>query len=242
MCFGGASSQEQSISQSQQQMMTTLQNNYGQQFKNQSAILSSLTNSANSILAAGPGQYGFTPQENAALRTQADSGTAAAYQSARQAAGEQMAAIGGGNTYLPSGTQSAINANIATQAASQQANQQLGITEAGYQQGLANYQNAQNVLSGVAQQENPLGYAGAATSASNSAFGSANTIQQQQNAKMQSIMGLVGGIAGGVLSGGATTALGGILGGLGGGGGAAGASDAELSGADVGMGPNGYGF
>ena len=201
MCFGGASSQETAISNAQQQMMTSLQNDYQTQFKGQQAILGQLQNAYGSILAAGPGQFGYTPAETAALRTQADTGTAQAYQSAKQAVGEQMAGVGGSNQYLASGTEAGINANLANSAAQQRANQQLGITIGGYQQGLNNFNQAASVLGGVSAQMNPLGYAGAATSAGNSAFGSADTINKENLAAQQQEMSLLGGAASAALGG-----------------------------------------
>jgi hypothetical protein len=201
MCFGGASSQEKSINASQGQMMQQLMSNYSQQFAGQQAILGSLQQGAQSIFAAGPGQFGFTPQEAAALRTQADTGTANAYQSAKQAVGEQAASIGGGNMALPSGSIQGINANLAQQAAAQQASQQLGITEAGYQQGLQNYNTAAGVLSGVAQQENPLGYAGQATGAGSAAFSGASNINQQNQQGWQTVAGILGGAGSAFLGG-----------------------------------------
>lgn len=193
MCFGGASQQETNISQSQAQMFTQLQSDYAQQFKGQSAILSQLQNSVSPILAAGINQYGYSKPEDAALRTQADEGTAASYQKAKQAVGEQMSGIGGGNVYLPSGTEAGINANIATAAAGDQASKQLGITQAGYDQGRQNYLQASNILGNVSAQMDPLGYAGQAGSAGNSAFGSANKVNEENLAAQQAKMSLIGG-------------------------------------------------
>lgn len=200
-CFGGASSAETSINAQQQQMMSTLMGNYQQQFGNQSSILNNLTQGASAIFNQGPGQFGFTPQETAALRTQADTGTAQAYQGAKQATNESLASIGGGNVLLPSGTAAGLNANIAQGAAQQQAQSQLGITEAGYQQGLANYNQAANVLSGVAQQENPLGYAGQTTGAGQAAFGGASSINQQNQQGWQTVAGILGGAGSSFLGG-----------------------------------------
>jgi len=197
----GATDQEKATSASQNQLFQTLQQNYSTQFANQSAVLQSLQTAFNPILSAGIGQYGFTPQEDAALRTQADSGTAAAYRSAKAAAGESLAAVGGGNTFLPSSTKAGINASIATSAAQQRAGQQLDITRSGYDLGRQNFLTASNALSGVAQLQNPLGYSGAATSAGNAAFGSEEAIQQADAAASpwSTIGGILGGAAGSFL-------------------------------------------
>lgn len=213
-CFGGASSQEKNISKQQQQMMTQLMGNYSTQFAGQNAILGNIQNAYSSILSAGPGQMGFTAPELSALRTQAATGTAQAYQQAKQATGESLSAIGGGNVPLASGTMAGIEANLANVAAQQNAAQQLGITTAGYQQGLQNFNNAAGVLGGVAHEMNPLGYAGAATSAGEQAFGSANTISQENNAAQQQMMSMIGGAASGLMTGGVSSIASGALGSL----------------------------
>lgn len=200
MCFGGASQQEKNISDQQAKMFSTLQDNYSTQFKGQTAILKQLSDSAGSIFASGPNQFGFSPAETAALRTQADEGTAASYQKAKQAVGAQMSGIAGGNQYLPSGTEAGINANIATAAAGDQASKQLGITEAGYAQGRQNYLAASNILGGVAGQMDPLGYAGQAGSAGTSAFGSASKVHEEDMAGQQAMMGMLGGALQGGMS------------------------------------------
>ncbi|MGH9537364.1 MAG: hypothetical protein ACRD3H_05555 [Terriglobales bacterium] len=197
----GADATEKAIADQQSQFYNQLQTNYQTQFAGQSAILKSITDAFTPILNAGPSQQGFSAQELAAMRTQADTGTAQAYQNAKQATGEALAAQGGGNTFLPSATKAGIMANTANQAAAQQAQQQLGITQANYEQGRQNFLSAANVLSGpngVASMMNPLGYAGSATNAGDSAFSSANTVYQQNKAASQGLWGELGGIAGGI--------------------------------------------
>lgn len=197
----GATDQEKATSASQSAFMGQLQQNYATQFAGQSAVLDSLKQAFSPILAAGPSQFGLSPQETAALRTQADSGTAASYRNARQAAGENLAAVGGGGTFLPSSTKAGIMSNIATSAAQQQSQQQLGITQYGYDVGRQNFLNANNALSGVAREMNPLGYSGAATSAGEAAFGSEQEIQRANAASSpwSTIGGLIGGAAGSFL-------------------------------------------
>ena len=73
----GATDQEKATSASQSQFFQQLSQNYSTQFAGQNAVLQSLQDSFNPILKAGIGQYGLTPQEDAAIRTQNDSATAA---------------------------------------------------------------------------------------------------------------------------------------------------------------------
>jgi hypothetical protein len=193
VCFGGASSAEKTLSNEQAQFYQTLQNSYAQQFKGQTAILNQLKDSAGPVLDAGINQYGFSKPEDVALRTQADTGTATSYQAAREAVDSKMAGVGGGNMYLPSGTTAGIDADIAVSAAQDQATKELGITEAGYAQGRQNYLTAANVLSGTAGQMNPLGYSSNANTGGSDAFGSASTINQQDQAGWQAVAGILGG-------------------------------------------------
>ena len=96
----GPSGAQQNIAQQQQQFYGTLQSDFGQQFANQNNILNTLNKSLSPIVNAGIGQYGYTNAEDAAMRNQASSGTAGAYQNAKRATGEAQAAQGGGNQFL----------------------------------------------------------------------------------------------------------------------------------------------
>jgi hypothetical protein len=147
------------------------------------------------VLAAGMNQYGFSPQENAALRTQATTGVANQYQQANQATQQQLAATGGGNQFLPTGAQSQLTQQNAQAAAQQQSSEQLGITEAGYAQGRANYMSAAQGMGQVASAMNPLGYAGAANQGGSAAYGSATTNATQSTQAWEAIGSAVGGLA-----------------------------------------------
>jgi hypothetical protein len=174
-------------------MTKSLQNNFAVNFSAQQAVLNNINNSIKSIIAAGPSQYGFSAQQDAALRTQASEGTAAAYRSARQATGEQLAAIGGGNTFLPSGTSAVLNATVANKAAAQESSQQLGITEAGWQQGNQNYLNAVGAGENTAKILDPSAYSSQALSGANDSFNAETTIANEPTTA-----GVVGGILGSV--------------------------------------------
>jgi hypothetical protein len=192
----GPSSSEQSIADNQKKFTSTLQSDYGTTFGNQQQMLNNLSNSLTNTVKGGPGQYGFSAQEDTGLRTQADSGTSAAYRNAKQAAGEAAAAAGGGNMVLPTGATTAANEQLAQAAAQQQSNQQLGITTAGYQQGNQNYNNALSAEEQVASMENPTSYASSADSSGKTAFGEAQAITNEKNAANP--WGAVGGIVGSV--------------------------------------------
>lgn len=194
----GASSEQKSLEASQANFYNTLLQQQQTQFGKQDALYAAIRNVYDPIVAAGPNQYGFGGAEDKALRTQASEGTAAQYRAAQAATSSAMAARGGGNSFLPSGVEADINSRVAGGAAAQEASQQLGITKAGYEVGRENFNNATGVEMGIASGFNPLGYAGAATSAGNSAFNMASEIQKANAAASPwgTIGGLVGGVAG----------------------------------------------
>lgn len=214
----GASSQQTQLANQQQQFYGTLTNDYNQQFAQQSNILSSLNNSLQPIVQAGPNQYGFSGAETNALNSSAIQGGAQQYAAASKNLKENQAAQGGGNALLPSGVASQQAAQLSASAANNQSNNLLGIQQAGYAQGHQQYENAIGQLGGVASQYNPTGYAGSANQGGSSAYGSAQENNKENQAA--SPWNIAGGILGGVVNaglglatGGLSTALGGAMGG-----------------------------
>ena len=205
----GASSAQSNLANQQSQFYSTLQQDYGTQFANQSNILGSLQKSLSPILAGGPNQFGYSTAQTNNLNSSAIQNTAQGYANASQALKQNQAAAGGGNTLLPNGAQSAQQGALASAAANNQSNQLLGIQQQGYAQGNTNFNNAVGQLGGVAAQYNPTGFAGSANSAGSAASTSQNQVTQLNNAA--SPWNLVGGILGGV-AGGASS---GLIGGLG---------------------------
>lgn len=196
MRLKGASAAQERLASSQADFYKTLQQDYGQQFANQGKILSSLQTAWQPILNAGINQFGFSPAETAALRSQATEGTAQTYQKASQALGQNIAAQGGGNVPIPSGASQQLQTELASAAAAQESSANNQITQAGYSQGRSNYLNAASSLGGVAGQYSPVGFAGAANNSGTDAFGSATEVQKMNNAA--SPWGTIGGILGGV--------------------------------------------
>ena len=172
-----------------------LQANYTQNFGAQSAVLQQLNNIFTPIAQAGPDQQGFGPQELAALNTEATQGVGQNYTQASQALNNELAAEGGGNAYLPTGAAAALKGQLATSAANQTSQEQLGITQANYNQGRQNWQNATAGLNALAQEYNPNAIAGEATNANQGAFGEASNIQQQENQEQSAIAGGIAGLA-----------------------------------------------
>jgi len=212
-----ASKEQKELQTEQADFYKTLTQNYAQQFKNQSAILSSLQSAFAPILGAGINQYGFSTAEDTALRTQASDAIARNQASAQTALNNQLASRGGGNAFIPSGAEAQLQAGLLANAANQQSQTSLGITEAGYAQGRQNFLSAEGALMGAAGMYNPTSYGGLATNTGNSAFNMATTVNQENNAWKGALGGILGGVAGAFL-GPVGSALGSAVGGALGGG------------------------
>lgn len=212
----GASAEQNSLAASQTAFYNTLQADQSQQFANQNNVLSSLQNTLNPIVAAGPNQYGFNAAETNNLNSNVINNTATQYNNAARNLGAQQGAAGGGNSLLPSGVASQQQARLAASAADQTAQGLTGVQEAGYQQGRAQYNNATSQLGGVAGQygSGAESYAGSANTAGANAGTTDETIYKENAAA--SPWNLVGGILGGVANAGLDWATGGISGALGG--------------------------
>lgn len=150
------------------------------------------------IIDAGPGQFGYTPTEEAALRTQATEGTAQGYAAASRTLAEQRAALGGGtsNVNTTSGAAGAERARLAALGARTESQQNLGITTSGYDLGREMWSNAMSGTMQLAQGWNPNQFSSSATNAGHQASDEANTINQQQISAWGSVVGALGGIAG----------------------------------------------
>jgi hypothetical protein len=202
LACGGASAQQNEINATQtalQNQMSSAFNTYFGQYEN---ILKGVTASLTPIVEAGPGQYGFSAAEDASLRAQSTENIAQAGREATDVARSTMAAQGGGNIYLPTGTQEAVEGALATKEAEAQAAAENQITTEGYQTGRQNYETAVGELPGVAGAlENPVTGAGeGASSAGNSAMQGATAITEANQAPLQALGGLVGGLAGTILN------------------------------------------
>jgi hypothetical protein len=199
--FCGASSQQKSAFADEQKTAGMLRDNLAEFAGTNQGILKDLMAELTPIASAGPGQFGFSPAEETALRTSATENLAAASRNATNSYRSAMASAGGGNLHLPSGSEAAINASLAEDAASKQAAAQLGITEKGYDIGRQNWEMAtQGLASAPGQLENPV------TSAGNAAVGGgqveqsgAQAITDANNAWMAPVAGLIGGVAGGLI-------------------------------------------
>lgn len=164
-----------------------------------SNVFNTLTAAYSPIVAAGPNQPGYSLPEKQALDSQAIDATGAAYSSARQAIGEQEASIGGGNVALPSGASIGPQLALSSATAKAESSELNSINIADYAQGNQNWLNAAQGLAGA---PNVFGVAGNfgsnAISGGKTAFGEADTINQEniaaQNAELATIGGVVSGV------------------------------------------------
>lgn len=197
MC--GSNSQQQQISDAQQQMYQTLNQSYQTAFGQSQAITNALTAQFQPILAAGPGQQGFSAGESQALNTQASEGVAQNYAAAQKATAQILAARGGGNTTLPDSISANLVAQNANQAAQQRAQAQNTILQANYAQGYQNWNQAANVLNSTAGLLNPNAYASSSTGAGSAAATTANQIAMANNSVWNAAIGALGSVGGAAL-------------------------------------------
>lgn len=188
------------LKQSYQDQHAALQQLMGQAqtiFGDSSKIFGDLVSSFEPILAAGPGQEGFTAAQKANLESQAITTTGEAYKHAQQAAGERIAAAGGGNQLLPSGTVAQLEQNLASLGAEQTSSELGAIRERSAELGRQNWLTAGQVLSGAPNVFNPATGAGSAmTQAGEGEAQTAGQIQQANNSWMNLVGGALGGITG----------------------------------------------
>ena len=199
----GASSDQKQIAQEQKQNFQMMSDQAQTVFGSSSKIFGDLTSAFEPILAAGPDQSGYSAQELSALRSSAITNTGNAYRNAATAAGERIAASGGGNAVLPSGTTAAIQGDIAEAGAAQTAGQLTNIDIQNAELGRQNWMNAAGVLGGATNVYNPAtGSGSAATGSGSSAMSGASTVQEANRAAVGDIMGVVqagAGMAGSIL-------------------------------------------
>lgn len=176
-------------------------------------ILDSISDALTPVVEKGPGQYGFTDAEDAAIRTQATAANASASQQATNAVRSAQAARGGGNMLIPSGSEAAIEGALAESQAQKQADTQLGITQKGFDTGRENFFNAESRLaSAPGFLENPITSSGeAAIGAGKDAYDAASQIQQAQNAWIAPTLGLAGAVLGGPIGAGIGKKVGGAV-------------------------------
>lgn len=192
MC--GATTAQKQIASSTSAAYNTAVQQASQIFGNAQGAFSTLMKSFAPVIAAGSGQYGFNAQENANLNSQTITNTGQQYKNAKQALGEAQATSNG---VAPGGANIAQNDSLAESAANQTSSELSGITQAGYAQGAANYNNAVSGALNATNVFNPANSAtGAATGAGQSATTAINNVAQSAQSPWQLAAGVLGGVVG----------------------------------------------
>ena len=179
MC--GETSTQDKLSDEETSAFETYLNQEEQQYSKQSSIYSTLTSELTSIFNKGANQQGYSAAELNNLNAQATEGTAENYSSAAKSQNESLAAEGGGNEAITTGGQTQLKEQTAESSAQEQSKEETSISEANYEQGYKEWENAESGLEAVATGENPTSYANAATSASESANSEADTIASEES-------------------------------------------------------------
>lgn len=200
----GASGAQNAAQAAQASAYTQMTQQASQVFGSSSQVFNQLQSTFAPTVAAGPSQQGFSAQEVGNLNSEAVTQGGVAARNAQQAAGESIAAQGGGNeAALQNGTNAGVKANIDVSAAENTANNLATITQNNYTQGNANYNQAVQGLAGSTNVFNPATSAGtAATGAGVASANTANQIASQNQSWVQAVTGALGGVAGSFASGG----------------------------------------
>jgi hypothetical protein len=191
MCSSGDSTAKAAENQSMQfqsQLMAT----FNKQFAAQSDILNFLKGTLEPQIT---NPQGYGADALAAMRTSATENISGQYDNAQKSLQNQQFALGGRD--LPSGVAEMQMGALKQGQASDTSAAQNNITLNDANLKNSNYWNSVNALNGVAAEQNPLGYAGASTSAGNSV---ANLSQAFQASKQSQLMGVLGGAVGGAAS------------------------------------------
>ena len=132
--------------------MDSLMANYNTNFAEQQAVLNHLNGVLAPIIQAGPNQTGFSPSEKAAFETTAIDTTGAAAANAERAIQTGTAGRNDSGNLPEAGNIEALKAGAASAAEGTLSSEELGITEADYATGRANFENAVAGEEGVAGQ------------------------------------------------------------------------------------------
>lgn len=175
-----------------QQMQTENATVFGQQ----QSILATLNAGFQKIIAAGPSQLGFSPDQKNSLDTNVTESVAGNMTKASKALGEGQAAQGGGDTFIPSGVADQQREELAATGAATDSTLHSQILQADYNQGNTNYNNAVTGSLDVAGQLNPTAYGNTTVNALQGAGNEANAIAAAANSPFNAVMGALGGVAG----------------------------------------------
>jgi hypothetical protein len=190
----GASKEQKQAFANEQTVANLLKTNFEQFAGENQSILQNLTSTLTPIETAGPSQWGMSAGQEAAERTMAAETLSSAGAQASNAVRGALASRGGGQTYLPSGSEAAILGTLAQDTAVKEAEAQSFITERGYDIGRENFEFAtEGLMRAPGELEAPVTSAGAgAIGGAGQEMAGANAITAANNAWMAPVAGIVG--------------------------------------------------
>ncbi len=189
--FGGPSAQQKQLTGNEAGLAQSFTSAFNQQFKDQGQILQNLNSQLTPIANLGPNQQGFSPQELAAMNTQAINASGAAARNAQQAVAGSLAGRGGGGTSgLTSGIDQQIAGAVASSAANQLSGAQEDITQKNYEVGRDNFWKSTAGERSLASAYTPEAYGNLASSTNQSALQDENTLTAERKAAAFAPIGL----------------------------------------------------
>jgi hypothetical protein len=194
LCKGDkvAQQQEQATATFDQQLMSMMQ----AQYATQQSQLKYLQSKMQPMI---DNPTGYTKSQLTSMRTGATDTNAQQFKNAEAVLNNQVSQQSGGSKLASvAGTMTQAKAGLDVAEAETQAGSQEQITQANANLEQQNYWNAINALNGVAAQENPLGYAGAANQGGDVV---ANLSQAVTAFNQSQLLGALGGVVGGIGAG-----------------------------------------
>jgi hypothetical protein len=200
--FGGPSAQQQQLAANESNLATQMSQAFQSQLSDQKGVMDRLNQQLTPIANLGPNQQGYSPQELAAMNSQAINNAGAASRNAQQMVGNTLAGQGGGGSSgLVSGIQQQIRGTIASAGANQLANAQNLITEQNYATGRQNFESAVSGEHALAGLYNPEQFGNLASGTNQQALQDANQITQEKQAAAFAPLALGAKLIGGGLTG-----------------------------------------
>lgn len=182
----GPSKQEKDQAIASAGFTQTLRQHYAQLYSQQQGTLDKL----NDAISA-PSTLGFSPAERATYNTQALEGTAGNYANARRSVANFSAGQGGGSsTGIQSGVNQQLQAQAANEAAKTLSDEELGITQADYNQGRIEKQKNIAGLQALAGAYDPNNASGQSLQAGEQAFSQAKSNREASQAGWKALAGL----------------------------------------------------
>lgn len=174
--------QQVNLTASQQQLQfdSQLMDLFQKQYANQKSVLDFLQGTLKPIVTRSEAGEGFTPEQEAAMRTSATEGLTNQFENARAALDEKLKTSG--DASIASGVTAGLETGLLNEEAKAQAGAQRDITLQNAGLANSNLWNAINALSGNAAQINPLGYSSGATGGSGSIASLGESQSALQNA------------------------------------------------------------